>query len=146
MDNLKYTVIKSQKQYDDYCKTLHAIMFEPNHVNDTNKFNQDEIELLTLLIENWDQKHTSFSELDPVQLLHSFMKTHQLKSKDLVELLQVSKGYVSDILNYKKGFSKTIIRILANHFKVNQAAFNRPYNLIISKNKDQKHALIPDII
>jgi HTH-type transcriptional regulator/antitoxin HigA len=121
-------------------------MFEANHVNDVDNSNEDEIELLTLLIENWDQKHASFSELDPVQLLQSFMKTHQLKSKDLVEMLQVSKGYVSDILNYKKGFSKNIIRILANHFKVNQAAFNRPYNLLISKNKEQKHALIPDVI
>ena len=136
MNNLKYTVIKSQAQYDKYCETLHAIMFDKNQMNDHTK--EDEIDLLTLLIEDWDHKQSSFSELDPVQLLQSFMKTHQLKSKDLVEMLKVSKGYVSDILNYKKGFSKTIIRKLANHFKVNQAAFNRPYNLITThKREDQ---------
>jgi len=53
-----------------------------------------------------------------------------MKSKDLVTLLNVSKGYVSDILNYKKGLSKEVIRKLATHFKVSQEMFNRAYDLI----------------
>jgi HTH-type transcriptional regulator/antitoxin HigA len=36
---------------------------------------------------------------------------------------------VSEILNYKKGFSKSIIRQLSTYFKVSQEAFNRPYAL-----------------
>ncbi|OYX94200.1 MAG: transcriptional regulator, partial [Sphingobacteriia bacterium 35-40-5] len=67
--------------------------------------------------------------LDPVQLIQSLMEEHQLKAKDLVEILRISKGYVSDILNYKKGLSKDVIRKLAFHFKVSQEAFNRPYSL-----------------
>ena len=53
-----------------------------------------------------------------------------MKAKDLVDLLGISKGYVSDILNYKKGFSKGVIRKLSGHFKVTQEAFNRPYKLV----------------
>lgn len=53
------------------------------------------------------------------------MKDHNMKSKDLVKLLGISKGYVSDILNYKKGLSKTVILKLAEYFRVNQKAFNR---------------------
>ncbi len=41
----------------------------------------------------------------------------------------ISKGYISDILHYKKGLSKELIRKLAVHFKVSQGAFNRPYKL-----------------
>ena len=52
-----------------------------------------------------------------------------MKAKDLVNLLGVSKGYVSDILHYKKGLSKEVIRKLAERFKVSQEAFNRPYPL-----------------
>jgi HTH-type transcriptional regulator / antitoxin HigA len=44
-------------------------------------------------------------------------------------MLGISKGLVSNILNYKKGLSKESIRILANRFKVSQEAFNRPYVL-----------------
>lgn len=52
-----------------------------------------------------------------------------MKAKDLVDLLGVSKGYVSDFLNYKKALSKDVIRIVAGHFGMYQDAFNRPYPL-----------------
>lgn len=90
---------------------------------------KDEIELLTLLVEKWDEENTFFNDVDPVTLLHSLMEERGLKAKDLVEILGVSKGLVSDILNYKKGLSKEIIRTLADYFKVSQEAFNRPYEL-----------------
>jgi HTH-type transcriptional regulator/antitoxin HigA len=46
-----------------------------------------------------------------------------------VTLLGISKSYVSEILNYKKGFSKSVIRLLSTYFKVSQEAFNRSYAL-----------------
>ncbi|HXB94105.1 MAG TPA: hypothetical protein VNU70_03065 [Puia sp.] len=60
---------------------------------------KDEIDLLTVLIEKWDAEHNTFDEVDPIRLLHSFMEDHKLKPKDLVEILNVSKGYVSEILH-----------------------------------------------
>ena len=69
---------------------------------------KDEIELLTLLIEKWDAESNFFNEVDPITLLHSLMEERNLKARDLVEILGVSKGLVSDILNYKKGLSKKI--------------------------------------
>ncbi|MBB5395157.1 HTH-type transcriptional regulator/antitoxin HigA [Mucilaginibacter sp. AK015] len=91
---------------------------------------QDEIDLLTLLIETYDEEHNSFTELDPIALLRSLMTDHHLKAQHLVDLLGVSKGYISDILAYKKGLSKEVIRKLSAHFKMRQEAFNRPYPLV----------------
>jgi HTH-type transcriptional regulator/antitoxin HigA len=125
MEVLKYKVISSNSQYNEYSKILENLI-----LSDLKKKNlNDEIALLTLLIEKWDNDHNSFNDLDPVQLLQSFMESHQLKAKDLVDMLGVSKSYVSEILNYRKGFSKVVIRKLATHFKVSQEAFNRPYVL-----------------
>lgn len=129
MSRLKYKVITSRNQYNEYCSALENLVF--SRAKDRNT--KDEIALLTLLIEKWDAKNISSSELDPIQLLHSFIKDHNLKAKDLVSLLGISKGYVSDILNYKKGLSKDVIRKLATYFKVSQEAFNRPYKLVISR-------------
>lgn len=123
-EKLKYTVIKTRAQYDTYCKRLEELL--NTEIYDAA---QDEIDLLTLLIETYDNSHNSFAELDPIALLRSFMADHHLKAQQLVDLLGVSKGYVSDILNYKKGLSKEVIRKLATHFKVRQEAFNRPYLL-----------------
>ena len=124
MEMLKYKVIKTDNQYQEYCAKLEEIMDAVISNSD-----QDEVELLTLLIEKWDTGHNSFVDVNPIELLKSLMSEHKLKSKDLVEILGVSKGLVSDILNYKKGLSKEIIRTLSSYFSVNQEAFNRSYKL-----------------
>ena len=125
MKTLKYPVIKSETQYKMYCVSLEHLLEGDNGSQDA----EEEIELLTLLIEKWDTDHSTLNEVDPIRLLHSLMQGQNLKAKDLVVILGVSKGLVSDILNYKKGLSKEIIRILSAHFKVSQEAFNRPYKL-----------------
>ncbi len=134
---LPYTVIKTVTQYNRYCRKLEVLLDS----SIKSKSIADEIDLLTLLIENWDDTHNSFGEMDPVELLKSLMDDHKLKAKDLADLLQVSKGYISDILHYKKGFSKEITRKLAGHFKLRQEAFNRPYTLKgVSTPKKRKYA------
>lgn len=126
METLKYKVISSKKQYRSYCNVLEQLIF--SGAKDRNT--KDEIQLLTLLIETWDKAHNSFPDADPVELLQSLMQENDLKAKDLTEILNISKGYVSDILHYKKGLSKEVIRKLSAHFKVSQEAFNRPYELV----------------
>ena len=127
METLKYKVIKSRDQYDEYCHLLEQLAFQDSITVEV----EEEMELLTVLIEKYDQENNSFEELNPIQLLTSLMENHNLKAKDLVAILGVSKGLVSDILNYKKGLSKEVIRKLAEHFSMNQEAFNRPYKLKI---------------
>lgn len=122
---LKYTVIKDKSQYEEYCKQLEGLLS-----GGINNSIQDEVDLLTLLIEKFDEQNNTFKESDPITLLRSFMQDHQLKPQHLVDILGISKGYVSDILNYKKGLSKEVIRKLADYFKVRQEAFNRHYKLI----------------
>lgn len=122
---LKYTVIKDKSQYEDYCNQLEGLLS-----GDKNNSIQDEIDLLTLLIEKFDEENNTFKDSDPITLLRSFMQDHHLRPQHLVDILGISKGYVSDILNYKKGLSKEVIRKLADYFKVRQEAFNRHYKLI----------------
>ena len=66
------------------------------------------------------------------------MEDHNLKSIDLK--LKVSPGLISDILNYKKGFCKDIIRRLATLFKLSQEAFTRHYKLAIPENSRLRNA------
>lgn len=131
METLQYKVIKTEAQYFKYCNTLEALLDNGRKT----KAIQDQIELLTLLIETYDDEHNTFNDMDPISLLRSLMDDHELKPKDLAGMLAISKGYVSDVLNYKKGLSKDVIRKLASHFKLNQEAFNRPYKLAIPGKK-----------
>lgn len=125
MKTLQYKIIKTDAQYNRYCDVLEALVDSGKKT----KAVQDEIELLNLLIEKYDADHNSFDDADPIELLKSLMKEHKMKAVDLANLLDVSEGLVSDMLNYKKGLSKDTIRILSERFKLNQEAFNRPYEL-----------------
>lgn len=138
MERLKYKVITSEKQYDNYCKTLEELVFSKSKGVSV----KEEIALLTVLIEKWDEEHSIFNECDPVELLKSLLKEHQLKSVDLAKKLKVSPGLISDIINYKKGFSKDVIRRLAGMFKLSQEAFNRPYKLKPPINTRLKNASV----
>lgn len=130
MEVLKYKIITSVKQYDSYCKMLEELVFSIPKT----KAIKEEIALVTLLIKNYDEVHSNFEHLDPIRLLHSLMEDHNMKAKELVLLLDISKGYVSDILHYKKGLSKDVIRKLSKYFKLSQEAFNRPYKLVVTPN------------
>jgi HTH-type transcriptional regulator/antitoxin HigA len=134
---IKYTIIRNKSQYDQYCNQLETLLSQEN-----SEVLQDEVDLLTLLIEKYDEEHNTFNDTDPISLLRSFMQDHNLKPQDMTGILAISKGYVSDILNYKKGLSKEVIRRLADHFKVRQEAFNRPYKLVSPVNVHLRNASV----
>ena len=134
MNVLKYTIIKTERQYNLYCNTLEELLGQEKNIF------PDEIELLNLLIEKWDNEHNSFDDLDPIELIKALMEENNLKSKNLTEILGLSKGTISKILNYHKGISKETIRKLSDYFKVSQEAFNRPYKLINVVNRHFRDA------
>jgi len=137
METLKYKIIKTEEQYWEYYNILEAMVGEKE-----NEGLEDEIELLTVLIEKWDEEHSTLNEADPVELLKYLMDENKIKAKDLAVLLEISKSTVSEILHYRKGFSKDIIRKLADRFKVRQEAFNRPYKLISPVNAHLRDAIV----
>ena len=134
METLKYTVIKDVEQYKEYCDILEEL------IQNDNKVTKDEIDLLALLIEKWDNEHNTFNDSDPIELLKALMEEHDLKAKDLVEILNLSKGTISKILNYHKGLSKDTIRKLSDYFKLSQEVFNRPYKLVREVNRHFRNA------
>ena len=132
MLGIPYKVIKTATQYKQYCSLLEALVVSGKKTSVV----QDEIELLSLLIEKYDADHNTFSEADPIELLKLLMTEHAIKAVDLANLLGVSEGLVSDMLNYKKGLSKETIRLLASRFKLRQEVFNRPYALRLPAKKN----------
>lgn len=138
MEVLQYKIIKTETQYWDYCNRLEELVMQES--NDPEI--EEEIDLLTLLIEKWDEEHDTLGKSDPVEVLKYLMAEHKLKSNALADLLGVSKGFISEILSYKKGFSKENIWKLAEHFKVKQELFNRPYKLISPANSHLRNASV----
>ena len=127
---MNYIIIKNKKQYQEYSDKVMTLASKK-----PTKEIEEEMELLELLIENWENKVYTTETKDPIKLLKSLMEVHQLKSVDLVKILDIQRSAVSQILSYRKGLSKDVIRKLSNHFKLSQEAFNRSYELVSTLNR-----------
>lgn len=125
MTILKYKRIKSLEQYNEYCDIYEKLFSK----NDTSFL--DELELLELLIDDFEKQSGSTKSLDlnPVELLKSLIENSNLKPAQFANDLNISKQLLSDILNYRRNISKSMVLKLSDYFALNQAAFSRPYKL-----------------
>jgi HTH-type transcriptional regulator/antitoxin HigA len=130
---MEYTIIKTKKQYREYCDRVMELAAKVS----TKKL-EDEMELIELLIDKWEAENgNKLSNMDPIELLKYFMENKNITRNDLIEILGINKSALSQILSYKKGLSKSVIRTLADYFKVSQEAFNREYELRLCRRRKE---------
>jgi len=75
------------------------------------------LKLLARLIEDFEQRYYQPPEAEPLEVLHHLMEARGIKPSQLWEVFG-SKGIASEVLNGKRGISKTHARALANFFHV----------------------------
>jgi HTH-type transcriptional regulator/antitoxin HigA len=75
------------------------------------------LELLGILVEDYDDRHYPLGAGDPVAILAELMEARGLTQKDLWPLFG-SKGTTSEVLNRKRGISKAQAKRLAEFFHV----------------------------
>src|SRR5580692_1117267 len=79
-------------------------------------------ELLTLLIDEYEERRYPIRKATPQQTLHHLMEARQLTQKDLWKVFG-SKGITSEVLHGKRSISKAQARKLAESFHVNVELF-----------------------
>ncbi len=128
MKNLKYKKIKNLEQYNKYCDRHAELMIKEEAI--------DEIELLELLIEDYDRRITadSLKELNPVELLRSLLENAEWSQSKFAEEIGVSRQLINDILAYRRNISKELVVKFADFFAMSQEAFSRNYELKTNKN------------
>ena len=80
------------------------------------------IELLTVLIENFEAKHYPVQGSGPLDVIRHLMEENHLRQKDLVDVFG-TESIVSDVLNGKRDLAKDHIRNLSERFGVSPALF-----------------------
>ena len=75
------------------------------------------LKLLVRLIEDFEERFYHPPEAEPLEVLHHLMEARGIKQSQLWEVFG-SKGIASEVLNGKRGISKTHARALANYFHV----------------------------
>ena len=80
------------------------------------------LDLMVRLIQDYEGQHYPLPEPSPHEMLLYLMEQRSLKQADLLPIFK-SRGYVSDVINGKRGISKAHAKQLAEFFKVSVNLF-----------------------
>ena len=88
----------------------------------------DRLEVLTTLVEAYEDKHFAIPAPDPIEAIQYFMESRELSRRDLEPYLG-SRARVSEILNRKRPLSLEMIRELNKGLGIPAEVLIKPYRL-----------------
>ena len=112
-------VIYSEAENERYIRALEELDRKGKRMTAAERRLAD---LLTLLIEDFEEKHYALKPADPVTVLEELMAANGLKQKDLVEIFG-TPSIVSEVLHGKRQFTTKHIRKLSRRFHVSPEVF-----------------------
>jgi HTH-type transcriptional regulator/antitoxin HigA len=106
---MKYKVLRTEKEHQSALQEAEALVA----LDPTPGSNEAErLELLTLLIEDYEKRAFPFESLDPLEVIEFRMAEQGLRQKDLVSMIG-SRSRVSEVLSGKRPLTVQMIRALS---------------------------------
>jgi len=100
----EYRILKSEADYNKAIeRTIEIFDAEPGHPD------FDELEILLLLVKDFEDKHYKIPTPDPIEAIKFKMQEAGLKNKDLIPYIG-SEGHVSAILSGKRNLTLDMAR------------------------------------
>lgn len=115
--------IKSENDYDKALERLEVI-FDAK----PNSKEGDEAEILSMLIDTYENKFHPIVAPDPIEAIKIRMEEMNIKQKDLVGIIG-GKSRVSEILNRKKRLTVDMIRKLEDALQLSASLLVNDYKL-----------------
>jgi HTH-type transcriptional regulator/antitoxin HigA len=111
-------IIRTEAENERYLRILEGLDAQP-HPTPAQKALAD---LLTLLIEDFEERHYALKPATPIEHLQELMAAHDLKQKDLVDIFGTA-SIVSEVLHGKRQLTTEHIRRLSERFHVSPELF-----------------------
>jgi HTH-type transcriptional regulator/antitoxin HigA len=116
---MKPKIIKSEKTYEEALAHVETLMdAKPGSKQ------EEELELWSLLIEQYEKEHHPIEGPDPIEAIRFRMDQLGLLQKDLEDFIG-QKSKVSEVLNRKRPLSLPMIRSLHNNLGISAAVLVR---------------------
>lgn len=112
-------VIRTEKENEKYTEILHGLDRRSKSLTRAEK---DFADLLTLLIEDFEEKHYRLPRTGPLDVLRFLMDQHSLKQKDLADVFG-TPSVASEVLSGKRELNKEDIKRLSERFHVSPELF-----------------------
>ncbi|MCY7361402.1 MAG: helix-turn-helix domain-containing protein [Ignavibacteria bacterium] len=117
--------IKTKKQYETALETIYNLLQKNLKPNSKDS---DELEILSILVEKYEEKNYKIDLPDPVEAIKFRMDALGLSQNDLSEYMGF-KSRVSEILNKKRKLSLPMIRTLNEKLNIPLETLVRDYKI-----------------
>ncbi len=112
-------VIHNEKENEHYTALLEELDHRAGKLTPAK---QRLAELLTLLIEDFEEKHYALTPATGIEALEELMEANRLKQKHLVDIFG-TPSIISEVLNGKRKLTTEHIRKLSRRFHVSPELF-----------------------
>jgi len=121
---VKVKPIKTEADYEDTLAEIEKLFEAQPGTAET-----DRLEILTALVEAFENQHYAIPLPDPVEAISYYLESRGLSRRDL-ELYLGSRARVSEILNRKRPLSLEMIRRLHEGLGIPAEVLIRPYEIL----------------
>jgi HTH-type transcriptional regulator / antitoxin HigA len=128
--DMKTKIIKTEQEYNEACERVYFLMNSSVKAIEADSSEGEEIELLSLLIEKYEQENFRMEAPSPIEAIKFRMEQMNLKQVDVAPIFG-GKTRVSEVLNGKRALTLKAIVLLNRYLGI-------PLESLISGNKEIK--------
>jgi len=114
----RFKIIKTEAEYEDVLSRIEEIMDAKPRIPEG-----DELELISLLAQNYEESNFPLPAADPVDVIQYYIEQRGLKYKDLVGIIG-DKTLVSKVINRERKLNLRMVKNLHDQMKI-------PYALLL---------------
>jgi HTH-type transcriptional regulator / antitoxin HigA len=134
---MRTKILKTEQEYDQACERIYELMHKSENALDPDSPEGEEAELLSLLVEKYEQKNHLLGAPDPIEAIRFRMEQMNLKQVDIAPIFG-GKTRVSEVLNGKRALSLKMIVLLNRYLGIPLESLvggYRDFNLAPEKRK-----------
>lgn len=127
---MKTKILKTEQEYNKACERIYSLIHSSVDAMEPNSPKGEDIELLSLLVEKYEQENHHMEAPDPIEAIKFRMGQMNLKQSDIAPLFG-GKTRVSEVLNGKRTLTLKMITLLNRYLGI-------PLESLVSGNKKIK--------
>lgn len=125
---MRTKILKTEEEYNEACERVYLLINSSENAIEPNSPEGEEIELLSLLIEKYEQENYQMEAPSPIEAIKFRMEQMNLKQIDVAPLFG-GKTRVSEVLNGRRALTLKMITLLNRYLGI-------PLESLISGNKE----------
>ncbi len=127
---MKTKILKTEQEYNEVCERIYTLIHSTDKAIEPDSLEGEEIELLSLLVEKYEQEHYPINAPSPIEAIKFRMEQMNLKQVDIASIFG-GKTRISEVIHGKRPLTLNMITLLNRYLGI-------PLESLIIGNKEIK--------